>query len=88
MSCSLPWALHALVMLPLLQGWTVGIDAVTVCIVDGIFRLILESWYIVVPATIICGDPVLGKNLPGADIFWAAVDKLRSMLSALTGRRC
>lgn len=43
-SVSLPWALHALVMLPLLQGWTVGMDAVTVCIVDGIFRLVLESW--------------------------------------------
>ena len=41
---SLPWSLHALVMLPLLQGWTVGLDAITVCIVDGVFRLILEAW--------------------------------------------
>ena len=41
---SLPWSLHALVMLPLLQGWTVGMDAVTVCIIDGVFRLVLESW--------------------------------------------
>ena len=52
-------------MLPLLQGWTVGLDAVTVCIIDGFLRVVLESWYAIVPTLVILGDPILGKDLPG-----------------------
>ena len=67
---SLPWALHALVMLPLIQGWNVGSEAITVCIVDGIFRLFLEGWYAITPFIVIFGDPVLRKDLPGGHYFF------------------
>ena len=63
----MPWALHALVMLPLIQGWNVGSEAITVCVIDGIFRLFLEGWYAITPFIVILGDPVLRKDLPGGD---------------------
>jgi len=52
-------------MLPVLRGWTVGMDAVTVCIVDGVFRLLLESWYMVAAAVAVVGDAQLRQDIPG-----------------------
>ncbi len=61
---SLPWALHALVMLPMLQGWSVGVDTVSVCIMDGLFRAFLETWFLLIPLTLILGDPSLVEMSP------------------------
>lgn len=86
---SLPWALHALVMLPLIQGWNVGSEAITVCIVDGVFRLFLEGWYAITPFIVIFGDPVLRKDLPGGDYFFQMIGAMRHLISKLKncGRR-
>ena len=66
-------------MLPLIQGWNVGSEAITVCVIDGIFRLFLEGWYAITPFIVILGDPVLRKDLPGGDylVRLAVAIKLR-----------
>ena len=84
---SLPWALHALVMLPLIQGWNVGSEAITVCIVDGVFRLFLEGWYAITPFIVIFGDPVLRKDLPGGDYVLLLFNGVKSLFSRMC-RRC
>ena len=43
--------------------------------------------YVIVPIVVITGDPVLGKDLPGSDIFWAVVHKIQDTITAVTGRR-
>ena len=47
---STPWALHALVLLPLMKNWSISFDSGrTVCILDGLFRLSLEFWHALAP---------------------------------------
>lgn len=42
---------------------TADFSAITVCIIDGVYRLILESWYIIVPVVAIFADHELGQRL-------------------------
>ena len=75
----MPWALHALVMLPLIQAWNVGSEAITVCLIDGIFRLFLEGWYAITPFIVIFGDPVLRKDIPGGDYVVQLIGAVKSL---------
>ncbi len=73
-------------MLPLMQGWKVGLDAVNICIVDGVFRLKHDFWYALVPFIIICGDDSLGKGFPGAKFAAAITDELRRVVRTAVTR--
>ena len=75
----MPWALHALVMLPLIQARNVGSEAITVCVIDGIFRLFLEGWYAITPFIVIFGDPVLRKDLPGGAYFIQSISAVKAL---------
>ena len=66
-------------MLPLIQAWNVGSEAITVCVIDGIFRLFLEGWYAITPFIVIFGDPVLRKDIPGGDYVVQLIGAVKSL---------
>ena len=76
---SLPWALHTLVLLPILQGWTVDVESSNICVFDGIFRLFLESWFALLPIVAIFSDPILSKDLPGSNYLAGVRDRIATM---------
>ncbi|XP_040563587.1 uncharacterized protein [Lepeophtheirus salmonis] len=60
----LPRALHTVIMLPILKGWSVTEDSTIVCITDGIFRVTTEIWHVIFFLVIIYGDPQLSESAP------------------------
>lgn len=66
-------------MLPLIQGWNVGSEAITVCVIDGVFRLFLEGWYAITPFIVIFGDHELRKNLPGGDYLFQVIRAIKAI---------
>ena len=49
-------------MLPMIEASMVGMEAIKVCIVDGLYRLLLEAWYLVVPVIVVQMDSELGNH--------------------------
>ena len=56
-----------------------GSEAITVCVIDGVFRLFLEGWYAITPFIVIFVDHELRKYLPGGDYLFQVIRAIKAI---------